>query len=430
MLIRFGFENLYSFPDYTEVPLTAARISDVPSHTFRLPGTEESLLPAIAIYGANAAGKSNVIGAFAFLRNEVVGSFVNRKPTAPVPRSAFRLGAHASAESRVDCDIVVDGARYHYGFACDDEKFTEEWLYSWPRGVQRLLFYRGEGAEDGWKFGPSLRGRKKLIASATRPNSLFLSTAAQQNHETLTPLYAAFESGMYYRPAGLADRGGVFLDDDPILREENKEKVVQLLKASDLGIQDFRVDRTEENYRRLIDKMKEDGASEDRIKEVEKAISDIGPLRTVRLGHAKADGTADYFDYRNESRGTQMLLDRLGPLLQVLSHGGLYVVDEFDSGMHPHLAAALLGLFTNAGVNRKGAQILFSTHTSELLEGLRRDEIALVEKSTVGSSTLTLLTEYRTKKRDDIRRGYMAGRFGGVPTLDDLARIFQTEPAA
>ncbi len=112
----------------------------------------------------------------------------------------------------------------------------------------------------------------------------------------------------------------------------------------------------------------------------------------------------------------------LDAALGALAAGALLVADELDLCLHPRLSKAVVELFTDSDSNPHGAQLLFSTHNEALLNAMRRDSIVFVDKDPqTGASSLTPLSDFTTRKRDDIRRAYAEGRFGGVPVIGDLA---------
>ena len=122
--------------------------------------------------------------------------------------------------------------------------------------------------------------------------------------------------------------------------------------------------------------------------------------------------------------GTQMLFHLAGPVFDTLARGGLLVVDELESSLHPLLARHLLHLFQQPDTNPRHAQLLFSTHDTQLLgttlgePALRRDQVWLAEKEPDGATRIFPLTDYQPRKQENIERGYLQGRYGGIPFFD------------
>jgi hypothetical protein len=181
MLIQLRVENHRSLRDEQVLSMVAADLGDAGSERLiRAEGFEHALLPAVALYGANASGKSNVIGALAFMQRAVLESHRLWNPEGGAPQEPFALSTKANEPSLYEVDIMLEGTRLRYGFVLSAGRIEEEWLYAWPRDRKQLWFER-EG--DAFRFGKALRGENEAIKALTRPNSLFLSAAAQNNPE-------------------------------------------------------------------------------------------------------------------------------------------------------------------------------------------------------------------------------------------------------
>jgi hypothetical protein len=198
MLLRFKFSNFRSFRDEAELSLIASGPDDSPNATFAVPGLKERAVPVAAIYGANASGKSNVIRAVRFMQEAVFLSQRMWSPQGPMPREPFIPGADTAFPSRFETDFVTSGVRYQYGFVLDSESVIEEWLLAYPNGEEETWFRRIRG--EPVSFSSELLGENRAIEALTRQNSLFLSAAAQNNHATLTPVYAWFADSLSIRP--------------------------------------------------------------------------------------------------------------------------------------------------------------------------------------------------------------------------------------
>lgn len=415
MLLRFGLENFRSFRDYTELSFIASRRTDEPRHRITVPGTQHRALPAIGLFGANASGKSNLLDALAVMRTEVVDAMRWRGPTDEMDHRPFALdGDSTSRVTTLDCDFALDGVRYHYGFRYDAHAVREEWLYAFPKSYRQVWYHRRHGEES--YYNPSkLRGPNKAVDELTRPNCLFLSSAAQHNHEQLTPIYRWFKDGLDEFQSQRDAESTSLRADALLFAPRNRALVRSLLAQSDLGVFDFRMKESDglTIAKTTLDELPSHVRDE--------LIGRLGqPAREIELAHRGADGRPIYLPFHAESHGTRLLLLYGESVLSALRHDRLLFIDELDAGLHPRLSAALLGLFTDENSNPTGAQLLFTTHDESLLGALRRDSIYFVDKDPRGMSSLVSLAEYKTRQRDDIRRGYSEGRFGGVPIIGDL----------
>ena len=217
MLLRFGVSNHLSIRDFQALLLTPAALREPAEGLISCPPAPGGkLLPAAVIYGANASGKTNCIHAMHFMRHLVLGSHAHGKPGENVPRYPFKLDpACIDTPSRFEIDFVLDdGVRYHYGFEASDKAFESEWLYAFPKARRRILFER-DGSD--YRFGRWLAGKNEIVRGLTRPNSLYVSAAAQNGHEQLSGIFGYFEA---LHGVGATDVTGVegilrFAGDEP-----------------------------------------------------------------------------------------------------------------------------------------------------------------------------------------------------------------------
>ncbi len=421
MLVELRVGNHRSVRDEQVLTMAAGRVGAAADpRPRRVAGHDVRLLPVAALYGANACGKSNLLAAAAFVRAAVVDSHRRWQPDGGVPREPFAWGPHTGAPSLYEVTILVDGTRYEYGFVVDDERFVEEWLYAWPRGRKQVWLAR-EG--NDFKFGDRLRGENRLIAQVTRPNALFLSAAAQHQHQQLLPVYRWFSGlrmvgvrGRHRRGFGemplelwlsrvLADRDRVGIQTDLFPEDDGKADVAEalrtFLRAADVGIIDVKL-------------------AEDDDDELARRGHGRGPR--VLLRHRSSTGLA-WLPLDEESQGTLTLLRMVPPLLGVLAGGGVLVVDELEASLHPLLGLEVVRQFNDPTSNPHNAQLLFTTHDTNLLGSLtgdpplRRDQIWLTEKDQEGATSLCPLTDYRPRKAENLERGYLQGRYGAVPIV-------------
>lgn len=420
MLVELRIENHRSLREEQVLTLEAGRVGDADDpRPRRVEGHAQPLLPAAALYGANASGKSNVLDALAWMQEAVLESHREWGPDGGVPRDPFAWGEHATRPSLFEATFIHAGFRHQYGFVTDDERFLEEWLHAWPQGRRQVWFER-EG--DHFKFGDNLRGENRLIEDVTRPNALFLSVAAQHRHEQLGAVYHWFDAINVDSPdvdaverwlSGLlpsAPRSqpieGARVPLHGLPRPGATEALAaikDLLRTADLGIIDLR-------QREVM------------------SLGRRGRLRQraqIQLRH-QSNGDEAWLPLEQESDGTLRVLELAQPVLRALAEGGLVVVDELESSLHPLLAARLVQQFNDPRSNPKHAQLLFSTHDTNLLGTamgepmLRRDQVWLTEKDPHGATVLYPLTDYKPRKAENLERGYLQGRYGAIPFLGDL----------
>ncbi len=190
MLIELRVENHRSIRDEQALSMASTDPADGADPRARqVPGYGKRLLPAVALYGANASGKSNVLSALALMRAAVLESHRLWPPEGGVERDPFAWAGRFDAPSLFEVTVLVGGVRYQYGYVADDDRFIEEWLFAWP-GSRKQTWFERDG--QSFKFGEHLAGENRAIEQITRANALFLSAAVQLKHEQLLPLYRWF----------------------------------------------------------------------------------------------------------------------------------------------------------------------------------------------------------------------------------------------
>ena len=456
MLLRFGVANHRSIRDYQELFLSASKRIKREGLVIPVPTLKEDAVPIAAIYGPNAAGKSNLIGAMNEMQRAVVQSHQSLGATDRIRRAPFRLNDATEVKpTRLDCTFTVgqqgmDGqgsdqpeSVYEYGFEYTATEFCKEWLYRIVRKERQstqVLFERE--TRDGKvyvKAGSQLSGKNRAIMDLTRPNSLFLSAAAQNNHPLLTELYRHFAESWVILLEGRAMHETEIVDR--LAGYEHLERLVELIAQADIGISRIEVKdggNSEDIFGDLQDMVQ---MLSERFNDLDKGDSLKESLsgkmrfrKQLRFSHAASDGGTRTLGYDSESKGTRTLLSLLIPALEALAQGSLLVIDELDTSLHPDLARAFVSLFNKEDSNPRGAQLVFSTHDITLLGGglIRQDEIWMTDKNREGVSEFTPLTDFRLRTRDDIERAYRHGRLGGVPAADDFLLAFDDDrrPAA
>jgi hypothetical protein len=397
VLLSFRFANVLSFRDEQDLSLTTTDRDDELARPtgIRERGQKVLAVPAVGIYGANASGKSAALEALDMMRRAVLGSLRWFSEPSFVRRVGFALDPELAGQpSFFEVDMVLsDGVRYTYGFELDDYRVRGEWLHAYPKGFKQVWFNRDESIDFR---GEGLRGEKLELERRTRSDALFLTVAAEFNHGQLLPVFEWFRDN--FEIIG-PERSELLAEDDVRTRAgvlsdpRYRDRIARLLRVADLGITGF----------------------------------DEAALANGRLQLLHRSGLHDVaLPYERESLGTRSWFRLLGPLLAALDRGAVVLVDELDGSLHPAIAAEAVRLFQAPSANPRGAQLLFTTHDVTLLHALvgddrvlSRDTVWLTEKDRNGASTLYPLTGVSPmpRKEDNLLRGYLLGRYGGVPRV-------------
>lgn len=414
MLVEFRVRNFRSLRD--EQVLSFVASSDrahSETHTIET-GVRSAprLNRASVIYGANASGKSNLIFALATMRNLVMTSTSMPEAAFAEQYTPFRLDRATAADpTEFEITAIVNGVRYQYAFAYDARRIIAESLtvYRTSKG-QRWFDRRWNNDRNDYEwssFSAYFTGPKDVWRKATRPQALFLTTAAQLNAEQLRPLVDWWSNQVLI----VSWSGAVSLL--PTLQHLDdasfKKRVLALLRAADIHIADIRVDK--EQGQQFEFKL-EPG------KPLEVAARDH-EIPVVRFLHQLEGEEPVWFDTRFESAGTQKLLAYIGPLLEAIDEGKLLVIDELDSSLHPMVMRLIMELIHDPRLSVRGAQICITTHDTSLLDDelLRRDQFWFVEKNELQASRLYPLSDFSPRKGEALEKGYLRGRYGGVPFI-------------
>lgn len=415
MLVEFRTKNFRSLRDEQVLSLVASADKTLMGIHTLATGVKAAphLLRSAVVYGANASGKSNLIKALQYMRGVVLESATVIQPSQTYDRlQPFKLDNDSAGKpTEFEVTFILNGTRYQYGFAMTAQRIVSEHLLVYKAFKPQRWFERhfDETSErDVYEFGPSLKGAKNLWEGATRANALFLSMAVQLNSEALRPVFDWF-----------ANRLVIFNEQSPLnpgttvqmLQQKDQHRVIcDFLTSADISIADVDV---------VTRRVTGQGITID----LATGKREFGPVENeineLKFLHATEQGKA-VFDLADESSGTRNLLFLAGPVMDILRKGLTLVVDELDTSLHTLLVQALVRLFHQPAVNTGGAQLVFTTHDTSLLDAyglFRRDQIWFVEKRKDQSSNLYALLEFSPRKNEAIERGYLQGKYGALPFL-------------
>lgn len=391
MLVKFRFKNYRSFRD--EAILTTDR------------------LPAVAIYGKNGGGKSNVVRAFWVAAQFIRGAQRTQHDEAAVPVTPFALNDYSKEEpTEFGFEYISDGIRYWYSFAAMREKVVSESLYYAPHGRKALIFER-VGQDFTFR---NQKTKRTLIAKMVAANQLFFSMACTVSDEQCIAAMHWFRDQIFFPKD--------YPDISPVVIEHQEDKnmlraIPYYLKTADLGIQDvsFVVNgRTIRDGDHISDDVK---AALDKFMRVLPGGSGNGTYRvSVSTIHQGLDRDGNEVLYSmnllNESDGVRKLAAIAPAVESALRTGGTVVIDDLDCGLHPVLVSYLIDKFANAD----GAQIIFTTNDTALMDDLAKDQIYLVDKNKRdGVSELYAMSDFSLRNADNIRKGYLVGKYGAAP---------------
>ena len=439
-LVQFSFGNFRSFKETATLSLVAASKlqGDLDLDRGNVFQARErpalNLLRVAAIYGANASGKSNTARALgAFKRCVLESANVGFQYAPPV----FRLDT-VSEKQPTSFEITFlrdteeySAVQYRYGFEiqkkAEQVEIIAEWLYEARTTTEALLFERdGLVVKHGRHFGEgkALLTERKL----GRADALFLSLMAQLGSPTASALVTYVHDNVNV-VLGISDERLHSFTVHCLEGDKHCDRIQSLMREADTGIP--RVKLVKENAQDVEIKFPEGLSVSAELRE-QLTSSVLDKMRVVaehpvfdEEGHQV--GIADFPLTGEESQGTQKLFAYSGPILDTLERGGALIVDEMDARFHPLLTQALVRLFQSPETNPKNAQMVFITHDTNLLDSrrMRRDQIWFVEKDRYGASHLYALSDFKGIRKGDLfGEQYIQGRYGAIPFLGGLRRLF------
>lgn len=433
MLVQFSVKNFRTFKEKATLSLVASNYDKDIREADNINNDNKfnlRLLKGAVVYGANASGKSKFIEALMFMKRFVITSSKDSQKGDEIEVEPFKLSSETEySPSEFEVTFTFKNVMYRYGFEADKNQIISEWLYYRSKTKEVELFYRDTKNFETHPRNFS-KGNTVIKEGLVRDNALLVSVAAQFNDATSISVIDWFKNLKTISGLNEAGYQGFTMGktEDPV----HKTKILDLLKAADLGIQDIKLQKLD------IDKLPKDMPKELKeriIKEVDEEKTEF--ISDVLTTHKKYDLSKKAIDNvnfsldDNESSGTQKFFALTGPILDVIEHGYTLVVDELDSKLHPNLVCKIVSLFNSKELNRQNAQLIFNTHDTNLLSSglFRRDQIWFTDKNKYGEAKLYSLADFKSeevRKTEPFEENYIRGKYGAVPFLgyfDNLITI-------
>ncbi|MSQ73023.1 MAG: ATP-binding protein [Betaproteobacteria bacterium] len=415
MLLEFRVKNYRSLRDEQVLSLFASKDKDLAESHLASTGVKslEKLVRTAVIYGPNASGKSNLLQAMAFMRAVIAESATVVQLGQSYNVQAFRLDEKLARQpTEFEITFIEAGVRYQYGFSLTPERIVDEWLLVYRASKPQKWFSRHFNARSkthSYEFSTHLTGSRRLWQESTRPNALFLSTGVQLNSELLRPVFSWIVEKTIHLGSGLSP-----LPDyttELIKSPAGRATVREFLVSADISISDIEA----VSHKGISQKFQLNLAGGPaQVSQVEQEMF------IPQFVHETKNGSAR-FELHEESLGTQRLYALAAPVLDVLKNGRVLVVDELDSSLHTLLVRRLVAMFHDNTLNTNGAQLVFTTHDTSLLENtlFRRDQVWFTEKDRNQATRLFPLTDFSPRKKEALERGYLSGRYGALPFFND-----------
>ena len=413
MLLMFKVKNYTSFKNESILDMRATSYVQHPSHVIRV-NDKLGLLKTTALYGANASGKSNLISAMFFFEQYIFSQFINKKDNEDFAFSdaglkmklePFTLSNDGNEASEFDIIFLRNGKQIQYGFECTPKEVLNEWLFI----DDKKVFERsGTELSFGSKYQKILGAYKKLPVERLYIAVLeyFLD---DESKETVLGDFISFFDNEYNvfteilfesTVKGLA--GIVGLSQKLVRNKTFKEKVEHYLRLIDVGI--LRLDvQTETVVNERTGKKKKERV----VRTVHNVYDEAGNVVGEKL-----------FELQQESTGTLRFLMYIQNIIEMISRGGVFIVDEMSARLHPLLTKLIVDIFCSD--QNKKAQLIFTTHDISLLNynQFRRDEVVFVDKTERGEPELYALSDLKVREDATFSKDYLQGKYGAIPIFN------------
>ena len=400
MLCQFTVKNYKSIRDEITFDMQAAAISEHDNKVIKdIDG--ELFLPISAIYGPNGGGKSNVLEALHTLDSKVLRPLCATCDKADcdykarkIPVEPFAFSERAKDEpTEFELFFRTEKAEYRYILHVKEDEVVYESLdrVKMDTGRRSALFRRDRDSTELKGFFGRLKISEDL--SATLPLIYYLGITYKKN-EVVSDVLKWFEDAIDFLNYGNPYQE---LRTAIAKSEDIKHLVLNMIKEMDLDIEDFRIEEKDN----------------DRI--------EVFTKHTV-------DGYSAEITLSEESSGTRKLFGLLPFIAKSLIYGTTLVIDELDAKIHPVLLQYVIKLFTDMSINKKGGQLIFTSHDLSTMnnEVFRRDEIWFVAKGRGQNSGLYSLVEFKNDKGESVRKDakydkqYLEGKYGADPYLKKI----------
>ncbi|MBR4787936.1 MAG: ATP-binding protein [Bacteroidales bacterium] len=422
MLLEFTVGNYRSFYDNRTFSMLSQKISEEAKENVNHVLSYD-ILKTLAVYGANSSGKSNLINAMQTMDSCVLTS-VKLNPNEELMYDPFLLRKGNDKPTVFEVSFLKNEYCYRYGFSYNRTKIVDEWLFrrTTKRSKEQTIFIRNEEgiAYDDKKFpdGPD----NVALKTGVNGNRLLLSLCAQLGGNISSQVISWFETD-FNVVSGLNNQG--YRSFSKLLFHNNRgesRKAMSFFKKLQLGFNEI---STQEEQLAIPD-----GTPKNLIPLLSREILGrknikIESVHNLYDSKGKGCGSVNFPFEDRESSGTRKLFDMSGPIFDTLENGTILVIDELDAKMHPLISQEIIRLFHNSETNPKNAQLIFTTHDTNLLSTkmMRRDQIWFTEKNETEQTDLYCLTDIvfpdGTKPRNDANyeKNYIAGRYGAIPYI-------------
>lgn len=408
MVVEIKLSNFFSVMDEVVLDMRAANIQtkkskELEENTFSY--QKGRLLKTVAIYGANASGKSSIVKAIRACVGMIINSH-NHNENTVFPFAPFKFGG-ADKLSSFFIRFNIDGVEYEYSFKMTNTQIVKEELYYYPNGRRAKVFSRDESLGSDKKKVYDFRDaivRPMDVVANTSKKTLFVSRASQMGREVAQKVFRFFYENF------ILD----FYNYNPLLLgrllEENKDQLLSVLHIADSDIVNVSSKHELKPYTTAVF----DPLNNNTIL----SMDDIQKTQLIITTYHKNNPAVPFDFNTEESDGTQRLFFMMLTILDIVKNNKILLVDEIERSLHTRLVEYIISLFNRS----ESAQLIYTTHNTYLLDNskVRKDQVYFTNKRVDGSTDLYSLYDYKDfRDTMDLEKAYLQGRFDAIPYIND-----------
>lgn len=443
MITKITVENYKSFDQAVEMTMvSSSKIRSKVEHRVEI-GSKTKLLKHAIVYGANASGKSNLVGLFRFFKATLEGGL----PLWGTKQFCRTNKENEKRDSVFEIQMEIDGKFYAYGFSAilSSRIITGEWLYELYQNGSAKCFYEREKLakpklDSSIKLTPEEQNRFDTYADDFADNTVDLFLTEMNRGKKYVE---GSKLQIFRKIYGWLKNNIVIITPDSGLtnfqyyyEEDSLSLINDLIVTFDTGISNVRIEEIDINelskmlpkeiFEDILNKVRNSiahskvhdfrmsGRSDKSFFNIEAKDNEEPRITTIKLKH----GNSLYdFDFSEESDGTRRLFDLIDMLL-IKRDDVVFVVDELERSLHPKLTEHFLELFSELHQGHK-TQLILTTHESSIMDQrlFRRDEIWFIERGESGSSNLYSLDRFKERYDKVLSKAYLEGRYGAIPVF-------------
>lgn len=423
MLVEFSVENFRVF----KTPQTFSMVVDPRidiDDMGQVFNSDSIVAPHIhhqaCIYGSNNAGKTSLVKAMKFLKNFVRNGYGGDFDDI-IDTDEFLFDTENLLKpSKFEIAFLRDGKLFEYGFSVTPDYVEEEWLTirSKNDNEDTLIFSRKRNKDRDkqydWHLNENYIGNEfNFLLSVIGPTSLLLSTAGRLDVIVLKKVYNWITKNLIFLTEGNQSKSHRRMTVNLLENRRWRKVLFDFLQQLDLRLHEIKIKRNpftdSESYKKLPSKIKKSLS-----KQLERRMTyEIYFVRLDKEGHPVS------IPIDEESLGTQLVFDMAGIILLSIKFGYTIVVDELNSGIHPHVFSEIVSVFSEKQEIENPSQLIFTTHDVSIPDNsvITRDQIWLVNKDSDLSSSLYSYSDFKNSSNNNFKVDYLRGGLGAIPLI-------------